>query len=468
MTKEVVLVYPPYGDLVTEAEGILEPLALTYIAGYLKKYDIPVSVIDITPENISLEEFAEIIKKKNPKIVGIYANVPLVMKAVKVAEAVKAVGKDIKVVVGGHQATALARESLEAFSCFDVMVIGEGEQTMLELVGELEKDLPDPHKINGIAFRENNKVVITPKRALISDLDSIPFPARELINFSNYRPATKAYYSNPFATMITSRGCPYHCVFCAYGKGTCRLRSPQNVIEEIGGLVQKYKIKSILFYDDTLTFDKERLTEICGLIIKNKFNINWTCYSRVNAADFDLLRKMKEAGCRLISYGAESGSQRMLNIMKKGTTIEQIKKAVEFTKKAGIQTSASYVLGIPGETSESINETIEFAKRLNTTYAHFNMVTPWPGTELYEQLLKSGMIAKDIWKQYAQKLGMHIPTVDLDGLTMDELGRVSQRAYKQFYLRPQKIWELARSGASFFKLKSYLLAFKAFLRIRAQ
>ena len=121
MTKEVVLVYPPYGDLVTEAEGILEPLALTYIAGYLKKYDIPVSVIDITPENISLEEFAEIIKKKNPKIVGIYANVPLVMKAVKVAEAVKAVGKDIKVVVGGHQATALARESLEAFSCFDVI-----------------------------------------------------------------------------------------------------------------------------------------------------------------------------------------------------------------------------------------------------------------------------------------------------------------------------------------------------------
>ncbi|OGZ37845.1 MAG: hypothetical protein A3E90_03265, partial [Candidatus Portnoybacteria bacterium RIFCSPHIGHO2_12_FULL_40_11] len=374
--------------------------------------------------------------------------------------------EEIKIILGGHQATSLPKETLETFSCFDIMVIGEGEETLLELVKELEKGTPDLKKIKGIAYRESDKITINPKRDLIKELDSIPFPSRELINFSRYRPPTKAYYSKPFAAMITSRGCPFYCTFCAYAKGVCRLRSPENVIGEIKELVRKYKVKSILFYDDTLTFDKERLIKICDLIIKNNFDLKWTCYSRVNAVSPSLLEKMKSAGCELISYGVESGSQRMLNIMKKGITLEQIEKAITMTKKTGIKTSASYVLGIPGETKESISQTIAFAKKLNTTFAHFNMITPWPGTELYNRLLKENQISENEWKKYAQKLGMHIPTVDLGEMTTDELKKFPIQAYRKFYLRPEKIWELAVSGLSFYKIKSYLLAFKALLRLR--
>lgn len=465
MANEVVLVYPPYKDLVTEAEGILEPLSLTYLAGYLKKNGTLVSIIDITATNISLSQFIQIIKEKNPKIVGIYANVPLILKAVQVAKVVRRINKEIKIIIGGHQPTALPIETLESFSCFDVAVIGEGEETMLELTREIMRGSSDFGKIKGIAFRQNNEIVVNPSREPIKNLDAIPFPAREMVDFSNYRPPLKAYFSKPLATMITSRGCPYRCIFCAYAKGVCRLRSPENVIEEIRELINNYRVKSILFYDDTFTFDKERAMKICDLIISNGFNIDWICWSRIDAVSEDLLKKMKKAGCQLISYGVESGSQRMLNIMKKGTTLPRIKETIKLTKEIGIKTSASYVLGIPGETKQSISETIKFAKSLNTTFAHFNMITPWPGTELYNQLIEENKISKEEWKKYAKKLGMHIPTIDLGEMTTDDLKKVVPCAYRNFYLNPGKIWELFKSEISFATLKSYLLAFKTLLKL---
>jgi radical SAM superfamily enzyme YgiQ (UPF0313 family) len=267
-------------------------------------------------------------------------------------------------------------------------------------------------------------------------------------------------------TMYTSRGCPFHCIFCSYAKGRCRYRSPENIVAEIEHIVAKYNIKGVQFYDDTLTAKESRIMKICNLLIDKNIKISWGCYSRVDIVNEKLLRKMKDAGCKMISYGVESGSQRMLNIMKKGITLEKARRAVEMTRKVGIVCSASYVFGIPGETRKSLKETIQFAKKINSNFAHFNMITPWPGTDLYEEMTQNNKIKKEDWKNYYKKRGMHSPTISINGLSQSELGKLSKSAYRQFYLRPSKIFDLLTTRGSLQLLSRYIKSFYYLINLK--
>src|SRR3989344_6087684 len=300
------------GSLKGVANMIL-PLGIGVLASVLEKNKFDVKIIDCVPENLSLEELKERIDREKPDLIGITA-------------------------------TILSYDAA------------------LETGKKLKND-KDFSKINGLVYRENGEIKINKRRELIKNLDELPFTALHLYpDLKKYTPMPGGYKQLPFAHMITSRGCPYRCVYCdrsVFGN-RFRSQSPERVIKEIEFLVEKYGVKEIKFYDDTFTMDMERVSKICDLIIEKGIKITWSCSTRVDRVNKELLMKMKKAGCWQIDYGLESGDQRMLNIMKKGITLEQSRNAAKWTKEPGIRLRAFIILGMPGETNESIRNTIDF------------------------------------------------------------------------------------------------------------
>jgi radical SAM superfamily enzyme YgiQ (UPF0313 family) len=272
----------------------------------------------------------------------------------------------------------------------------------------------------------------------IENLDSLPIPSRELIDMKKYSAHLKTQ-NTPATTIMTSRGCPFQCIYCSKPITGSKLRSvsPENVIKEIEHLINNYGIKEIIFYDDSFTLDRERAIKICDLIIQKNIRIKWQCETRVNLVDEGLLKKMKQAGCATIAYGIESGSNRVLNILKKGITTEQIKTAVGMTKKAGIQTIGYFMLGIPGETEKEITQTINFAKSLSLDFAQFAIATAYPGTELYQMAKEQNKLTND-WSKSIYALGGK-PTVSLSEIDIDKLYKYAKKAYHEFYFRPKYI-----------------------------
>ena len=248
-------------------------------------------------------------------------------------------------------------------------------------------------EIKGILYKENGEIKITAPRGYIQDLDALPFPARHLYPpLSEYRPVPASFIKLPLGHIMTSRGCPYQCIFCdrkIFGN-SFRARSPKNVVDELEELINVHGAKEIKFFDDTFTLDKKRVLEIFKEMKRRNLKFPWSCLTRVNHVDAELLKEMKTAGCWQISYGLESGDQRMLNIMKKGTTVEQNRNAVIWAKKTGLNVRAFFVLGMPGETPESLKKTVEFAKSLPIDIVTFYSVTLYPGNELYEMAKKEG------------------------------------------------------------------------------
>jgi radical SAM superfamily enzyme YgiQ (UPF0313 family) len=238
-------------------------------------------------------------------------------------------------------------------------------------------------------------------RPLIQNLDALPFPARDLLPMDKYIPLPNQYKRKPVANLMALRGCPYQCTFCSANAVfgcSLRMRSAQRVYDEIKQLVDTYGIREISFWDDTLTVNKKWLHELCDLIISNHLDITWSCYARVNTVDLDLLKKMKKAGCWNIFYGIESGNQELLDRIKKGITLDQIRNAVKLTKKAGIEVRGSFMIALPGETPEMAHKTIDFAIELDPDYAQFSITTPYPGTELFEQAKQYGELSGDFSK----------------------------------------------------------------------
>jgi len=455
--SEILFLNPSYGHLIHAAEAMVEPLGPSYVAAYLRQQGEDVNIIDMTPLKLTMKDLPAIMKKENPSIVAMSSNTPLIGMTVEVAKEIKRIKPETKILLGGLHPTHLGKETFEYTDAIDVCVVGEGEISSLETVRAL-KDGTNLRKVNGIVFKDGEEIVSTPPRETIKNLDELPFPARDLLPMGKYHPAIKTYMATPFAAMITSRGCPFQCIFCAYSHGKIRYRSPENVVAEIKELKEKYKVKSILFYDETLTLNRERLMEICDLIVKEGIKVKWSCYSRVDTITAVMLKNMKKAGCRFVSYGIESGSERMLKIMKKGITLEKSRAAIKMTKEIGLETSTSFVLGIPGETKESVQKTIDFALELNPTFAHFNMVTPWPGTELYHKLIQEGRLDRNDWLNYTKKTRMHVPTIKLDNFSEDELQNMARNAYRKFYRRPSKMIQLALRVTSPSMAVAYLRA----------
>jgi len=315
----------------------------------------------------------------------------------------------------------------------DFVVIGEGEHTICELVNKLEEgNTQNLKKIKGIAFTENGKNVITPPRPAIQDLDSLPFPARHLLPMDKYFAAVKenplrGEISKPWATMITSRGCPYNCVFCTVhivmGK-KWRARSPENVVAEIEQLIDTYRIRQIDFYDENMTLDKKRMENICDLIVERGLDIEWYAPNGVRADTLDenLLKKMKKSGCKRIRVAPESGVQRVVDqIVKKNLKLTEVEKAVALSKKLGIKVGCFFVIGLIGETKEDIKETMKYAYKLRQLGAdkfYFSIATPIYGTELYEQAKLGGFLRDNF--SY-ESLAATEPQIETPEFTADEL-----------------------------------------------
>ena len=341
----------------------------------------------------------------------------------------------------------------------DVIIRGEGEKTIVELMKALQEgpDLMD--QVLGITYRKGNCIKSNPTRPPILGLDSLPFPAFNLLPMEKYRLHPPFGRRTPAMPIITSRGCPYRCIFCSksvFGK-KYRANSPSYVVDEILFLKQKFGIEEIKFYDDSFTLDRKRIFEICRLLKKEKIDIEWTCETRVNLVDSDLLSVMKDAGCYMIEYGVESGVQEILCNLKKDITLKETVEAFDSTHKLGIETVAYFMLGAPEETVETISKTIEFAKKLDPDFAQFSILTPLPGTELFDLAFGDGMTIDD-WGEYVYADLNSLCYAGFGSKFMDreELGAWNKRAYLDFYLRWSYFVKRLRKTRSLGELRTNL------------
>jgi anaerobic magnesium-protoporphyrin IX monomethyl ester cyclase len=463
---DVLLINPNNRKNMSAAEAIIPPLGLCYIASYLKSHDISVEVLDSFVLNMNAQEVLDYVKKQSPIMVGFTVMTPSIGEVIRLAKRIKEVMPQIKVMVGGPHISALAEETLKSCDAIDIAVRGEGEETALNLVRELKKPFPDLGRVKGISYN-NNGIIHNASAPFIEDLDALPFPSRESLPMDRYRTSIKWYNRMPFATMITSRGCPFECVFCdshtTFGRIT-RLRSAKNIFDEIKSLIANYGIKEIMFYDDTFTLNKNRTYELCELIIASKLDISWGCLSRVDTVDNPLILKMKKAGCHLICFGIESGSEDMLKRMRKKIDLKRVEDTLTMVRQAKIDSAASFVLGIPGETSQTIEQTIKFAIKINPTYAQFFRVVPFPGTEIYSLYLKQKGLNHIDWSNFTE-LGNAKNLIELDGLSDDKFELLLKSCYRRFYLRPKKIMELLPKIFSVHKIKGYVNAVRAFVKV---
>jgi len=451
----ICLINPPriqpklWGNL-----GILQPLDIAYVAALLEKQH-EVRIIDAANEGwknfeqidetkcrqgLRNKEIENRIKKWLPDVVGITISFSGWWKtAYEVASTVKNVDNDIITVLNGLHPSAKPVECLEQPNT-DFVVIGEAEYTMLELAEALEQETAkDFKKIRGIGYTKNGETVITPPRPPIQDLDGLPFPARHLLPMETYFAAVKEIpprgeISKPWTTMLTSRGCPYNCIFCSIhtvmGK-QWRARSPENVVDEIEQVVRDYRIKQLDFVDENMTLDKKRMETICDLIVERRLNIEWFTPNGVRADTLDenLLKKMKASGCKKIRVAPESGVQRVVDhIIKKNLDLREVEKAVALSKKVGIKVGCFFVIGLIGETKKDIEESINFAQKLRRLGAdsfYFSYATPVYGTELYEQAKRGGFI-RDCFSDDA--LAEAQPLIETPEFTAEELRELCTRA----------------------------------------
>ena len=405
---------------------VAPPLGLAYMAAVLEENNIEVNIIDACALEMDWDDIAEELRGFSPGLIAITALTPTIGKALETAEFAKKICPDSMVVMGGYHPTFNHKEILE-YECVDVVIVGEGEQTILDLVRTVEMGR-DLNNVLGLAFDD----VLTPPRVPIEDLDSLPFPARHLLPMKSYKLLNM---ETSMSTMITSRGCPMQCSFCssaALHGHKLRLRSVDKILDEMEHLVNDLGIETIAFMDDTFTLNRRRVLEICDGIKERNINVFWGCTARVDTLSAEVLRSMREAGCITIFMGVESADQQMLDHVGKQTTIDKIRNAFEISRKEKIRTIASVVLGMPGDTHESIKKTINFVKELNPSYAIFSLATPYPGTRFYQQTFEKDLIKVKDWSKYT----LISPILETVDCSLDELKKLQTTAFKKFYLRP--------------------------------
>lgn len=435
---KILLVHPSNADVyknithsnvkVDKKTAKTPPIGLAYIAAVLKQNNLDVEILDAEAFNYNEEQTVEEITKKKPDLVCFTVTTPLMPISIKLCQHIKKIDKNIKTVLGGPHITSVPIESLKS-PFVDFVVCGEGEYTFLELAQELTKGEEDFSGVKGIGFKKDGVPVLNEKRELIQDLDKVPFPARELLPVDRY---INMFNGKVYTVVISSRGCPGQCIFCdsfvTFGRRT-RFRSPNNVVDELEEVKNKFGISYFTFCDDTFTLNKERTIEICKEIIRRKLGIEFYCSSRANTIDEERLEWLKKAGCTTITFGVESGDQRILNVIKKGITLEQVRNAIRLTKKYGIKTHASYMFGNPEETLETINRTIDFANELDTDFAQFCIATPYPGTELWNIVLKDNLITDFDYSKFTH---YYSPVHARKGISSDKLKEIQRKAYDNY------------------------------------
>ena len=462
---KVLLIQSPWINMISsnipeylEEEDYCPPLGLLYVASYLENNSShEVEVLDAIVEKIpSYEKLEERIRKSNPDIVGIQMMTFTARDALLTARTVKKINKNIPVVVGGPHPNIYVNETI-AFDEIDYIVLGEGEKIFTDLVNRLA-DGKDVRDLPGIAMKHEGQTIINDQKGYTEDLDSLPFPARHLTPYKDYFSILGNH--STFTTMVSSRGCPFRCLFCdrAYHGKIYRKRSAENVVEEME-LCQKMGILEIDFQDDLFTFDKERVIKICNLLISKKSTLKWNVRSRVDTVDKELLQIMANAGCQRIYFGIEAGTPEIQKVLRKNIDLVRAKEVFQWARDLNMTTLAYIMIGAPQETRTHILRTIDYMKEIKADFVHIAVLTPFPHTEVYSQGIEKGLF-NDHWKRYAENpFEEFTPRYWDETLSPKELLELMNYAYKSFYLRPlyiirellkvktkQELWRKIKGG----------------------
>lgn len=410
------------------------PYFLSYCCGVVEREGFNVKLVDAVANEWDEKQTLEFVKKLKPSLVVVDTSTPSIYNDVKIASKIKNSGVRHVSLVGTHP-TRLPNETLNLSEKIDSICRGEYDETVAELAEKLEAGKP-LKGTRGLTYRKNKKIIHNPDRPLIKNLDSLPFVSEV---YKKHLDVKKYFYASltwPQVTILTARGCPFNCSFCPIPfKNSYRARSPENVAQEFEYIQNELPyVKEVMIEDDTFPVLKDRTKKICDLLAENDNRLRWSCNARVDV-DFDTLKSMKKAGCRLMCVGFESPKQKVLDNVHKKTTKQLQLDFMEKTRKLGLLVNGCFILGLPGDTKESITETIEFAKNLNPDTAQFYPLMVYPGTEAYEWAKKNGYLETEDFSEWIRENGYHSTTVSGPSMTSQELLELCDKARKEFYFR---------------------------------
>jgi len=465
---EVLLIIPPfyYGDL-SDAGPVYPSIGLLFVDAMLERAGYSVKLVDMFALGYDEEALKKyLLEDKELKVVGVSIVSATFKTSLAILKLAKEVRPDVTTIVGGPHVTILPERTLQE-SYIDYGALGEGDYTGLELVDYIIRKKGTPEAIKGICYMKDGKFVRTESRPFIENLDELPFPAYHQLPMDKYRPYGVYDSGRKTTSMITSRGCPFRCIYCCSSKlfgGRWRPMSAKKSIEHIRKLYEEYGVRHIYFEDDEFTVSHERVMEICQWMLDSKVDLTWECLTRVSNVDEKLLEQMAKAGCKSILYGVETGYEEGLVKIRKGITLDQVKKAIRLTQKYGMLAKASFIIGFPWESKEEINKTIDFAIQLDADYSFFGILCPFPTTDVYETVREEGLFVPD----FSIDMYGAMPTVEslirTKYLTTPELVAMLGHAYQRLYFRPKYLWKRLRALRHFSELTRNVKAGLSVLR----
>jgi len=457
----------PLGAIIKNLYFNSPPLGIAYIASYLEQQGVRVGLMDAAVEGFSPDETVERIRAWRPTVVGITSTSNFFGNAVALATAVKRSAGEVATLIGGPHVSTQAEHAMQ-FACFDYACIGEGEVTTLELVQALAAGA-GVDGVKGLALRRDGKLHRTEPRPMISDLDQLPFPARHLLPLAKYVPQPNDGPYLPKLSTISSRGCPYGCIFCDHGiyGRTYRSFSAGRIVDEMEELVGRWGARDIAFVDSLFMISRQRVEGIVDEILRRGLRVHWTCTIRANIATRELLGRMRQAGCWRVRVGVESGNEEVLRFIRKEVTKEQIREVTQAAHDLGLHPKAFFMIGHPTETEATIADSIAFARSLPLTDITVQINTPLPGAPQFEVFEQHGVLISDRLEDYTFWQPVFIP----HGLTKERMERLFRRFYLSFYLRPVIVWrhlKMLRGPADVTRyLRALGLTFQRFVRTRA-
>lgn len=448
---KILMLNPPFlpkysrfsrSPAVTKSGTIYFPIWHAYATGLLEQHGHQVRLVDAPAEGLEREDCYKITKEFSPDMVVVYTSTPSIFNDVEIAGHIKDLRPASFIVLAGPHVSALPEESLNMDGRIDAVARREYDMTLVELASILP-NRDELEKVKGLTFRKKKKIITNPDRDFIQNLDSLPFVSavyKRHLNIKNY---FYAHTRNPVVSFFAGRGCPNRCFFCVYPQvmfgHKYRHRSPENIVEELEYIKNELsEVKEVLIDDDNFTVDQEHVLNICDLIIQKKLKITWTVETRVDLK-YDVMVKMKKAGCRLFVPGFESGEQRILDNINKRTTINQSSEFCKNAKKAGVRIHGCFMVGNKGETKETMKKTLEFAKKLNLDTVQFFPLMIYPGTKAYSWAQENSYICADSYRNWLTGEGLHNCVINTDKLSAKELVEFCDKARREFYLRPTYI-----------------------------
>jgi len=443
-----------------ETKGKIEapwpPLGVLYCAGALMNNGTEVSVLDQAARGLSSEQVLKWVKKENPDILGFSVLITSYRQALNLARQVKEENPDLLIVFGNYHATFNAERILNKYPFVDVVVRGEGEQAVVGLT-ECMKKKRSLVEVAGLTFRNSQRVVSTPDAPLMGNIEALPIPRRDLTeadytsNIFGVKVATRR-----FTSIISSRGCPFRCAFCGcrkFARSVWRPRSVESIMKELQ-LLYSQGFRQFLFVDDNFTLNLRRVQKLCREIRKERLDIEWFCDSRVDNCRYDVFRDMAKAGCRLLYFGVESANQRILNYYNKGITPDQTRKAVNWARRAGIDVIVgSFIVGAPDETLKEVETTLKFAHELDIDVPQLNILSAFPGTDLWNDMVSKGFIDENkYWEQ-----GIYVSQISPNAVPFQRIQKLTYEYFRGFYLRPRKLLEeILRTFKSRYRISALL------------